>query len=178
MELVKALNLSCFKDKCQTLACIKIHRVLYKGYCTADFCIARAPPGVSGRWEKKTQQEASWKIMKLNFREAIKPNSHEPTLIAAKHTVNISSKEGEQTQVHEYQRAAWRRTSLDTSTSKGCKLGNPGVLQHACSPWPGLAAYASACALLGGGLRPQIQLSQPQTPAPTASASRARLHAG
>lgn len=128
MELVKALNLSCFKDKCQTLACIKIHCVLYKGYCTADFCIAHAPPGVSGRWEKKNQA-ASWKIMKLNFREAIKPNSHEPRLIAAKHTVNISSKEGEQTQVHEYQPAAWRGTSLDTSTSKGCKLGNPGVLQ-------------------------------------------------
>lgn len=160
-----------------TLACIKIHLVLYKGYCMADFCITHAPPGVSGRWGKK-KQEASWKIMKLNFREAIKPNSHEPRLIAAKHTVNISSKEGEQTQVQEYQPAAWRRTSLDTSTSKGCKLGNPGVLQCACSPWPRLTAYAPACALLGGGLRPQIQLGQPQTPAPTASASRARLHAG
>lgn len=83
LELVEALNLSCFKNKCQTLACIKIQRVLYKGYRMADFCISTCPTRCIGEVGEKKKARSSWKIMKLNFREAIKPNSHEPRLIAA-----------------------------------------------------------------------------------------------
>lgn len=99
--------------------------------------------------------------MKLDFREAIKPNSHEPRLIAAKHTVNISSKEGEQTRARDYRPAAWRGTSVDTNTSKGCKSGDPGVLQPVSSPRPGLAASPPARVALRRGLRPQTELGQP-----------------
>ena len=106
----------------------------------------------------------------------IKPNSHQPRLLAAKHTVNISSNEGEQTRVPEQQPAARRGTLVDTGTSQGSGSGNPGVLQAPCSPRPHPAAHPPARAALGAGLGSQRRLGQPHAPA--AAAGRARRRAG